>query len=312
MVSAGERRAFLVGMTLNELVFLLFFLLLIISAVMLKGADRRHREQAEQSAEVAQQLQQSLQQSRQQLDDAFRKLVLQEAVMSRLEQVSAGHSDEQLDDFFSRLVEDRHKASQLDQVQAERQRLSERNQALQAQLKQLADIQRLLDEAGLSGDDDHDSDEGDLGTTIQALITTAHLHQQRADTLAGQLALAKQQIRAYEGSGVDHAPCWTDPRSGEIEYLYRITILESGLRVEAAWPPHRNGQISEIPGAAKLPGRQLDNRQFLRLARPIYDWSLAHDCRHFVRVTDQPDTSKQTFKTRLQTIEAYFYKLLQR
>lgn len=299
MVSAGERRAFLIGMTLNELVFLLFFLLLIISAVMLKGAEHRNREQADQSAEVSRQLQQS----RQELDDAFRKLVLQEAVMSRLEQVSAGHSKEQLDDFFSRLVEDRRKASQLDQTLADQHRLREQNQALQAELARLTRIQQLLNDAGLNGDP---------ADTVQALIDTARHNQQRVQSLTGELALANQQIRAYEGSGVDHAPCWTEPRSGDIEYLYRITILESGLQVDAAWPARRAQQVKQIPGALALAGQQLDSRDFQRLARPVYDWSVAHDCRHFVRVVDHPDTSKQTFKARLQTIEAYFYKLLQR
>ena len=305
MVSAGERRAFLIGMTLNELVFLLFFLLLIISAVMLKGADRRNREQAQQSETLTEQLSQS----RQELDDAFRKLVLQEAVMSRLEQVSAGHSSEQLDDFFSRLVEDRRKAGLLDQLQADHHRLSERNLALEQDHASLRAIQRLLTDAGLESDS---ANPGDPGTTIQALIDSARRNQQQALALAGQLSLAEQQLRAYEGSGVDHAPCWTNPRSGEIEYLYRITILESGLRVQPAWPTHREPQVAKIPGARALSGQQLDNRRFLRLARPVYDWSVAHDCRHFVRVIDHPDTSKQTFKTRLQTIEAYFYKLLER
>ena len=39
---------------------------------------------------------------------------------------------------------------------------------------------------------------------------------------------------------------------------------------------------------------------------------MQHDCRHFVRVIDAPDTSKQTFKQRLRTVESYFYKLLVR
>ena len=299
MISAGERRAFLIGMTLNELVFLLFFLLLIISAVMLDGADRRSQQQAQQ----AEALSGKLRQSRQQRDDAFRKLVLQEAVMSRLEQVSAGHGQAQLDAFFSRLVEDRRKADQRDKALAEQQRLIDANHALQEQLIQLGSIHKLLDDAGLRGEPTN---------AIKALIDTARHSRQRMQTLTGQLAQANQQIKAYEGSGVDHAPCWTDPRSGDIDYLYRITLLESGLQIEAAWPSRRQSQVRQIPGALALAGQRLGQRQFQRQARPIYDWSVAHDCRHFVRVADHPDTSKQTFKTRLQAIEAYFYKLLER
>jgi len=303
VVSAGERRAFLIGMTLNELVFLLFFLLLIISAISLKAAGENSRAQADATRQASRQLQRS----QQELDQAFKKLVLQEAVLSRLEQASAGHSREQLDDFFQRLVEDRRKAGQLDQALAGQQRLREHNQALQPDRQRLTDIQRLLDHAGLLDDPG-----GDPTDQVKALIDHARSQQQRTHNLEGQLSYLNQRLQAYQGSGVDHPPCWANANSGTIDYLFTITLLESGLQIERAWSPSRDAEARQIPGVAELIDRHLDRHQFLRLAKPLYDWSVARECRHFVRVRDDPATSKRRFKQGLRTVEAYFYKLMVR
>ena len=298
MVSAGERRAFLIGMTLNELVFLLFFLLLIISAVSLRSADRESREQDQQSD----QLNQQLRRSQQQLDQAFKKLVLQEAVLSRLAQAGSGVDQAQLDAFFSRLVEDRQRAAQLQRSLAEQRRLEQRNRSLETSQRVLDAVQGQLTDAGLSGRPD---------TVIPGLIDSAREQREQTRTLQGRIGYLQRQLKVYQGTGVDHPPCWTDSNGG-IEYLYHITIVESGLRIRRAWPDSRNRQAEQLPGALTMLDRTLSNAQFRQSARPLYDWSIAHECRHFVRVSDTPETSKQTFKQRLMTIEGYFYKLLER
>jgi len=297
MESAGERRAFLVGMTLNELVFLLFFLLLIVSAVALKSAG----DQAKQRKTESQQLFEQLDQSREQLDQAFKKMVLQEAVLSRLDQASRDQQD--LDEFFRRLVEDRRKAAELDRSEADNRQLTERIRQLEAAADTVEQIEQLLSDAGI---------DGDPAEVVRALIDTALHNQRRANDLEGQLAYLGKQLKAWQGSGVDHPPCWANPQTGGIEYLYRITILDTGLHIAPAWPERRADEARQLPGALELINRTVSSDQFRRLARPIYDWSLAHECRHFVRVVDDPGTSKQTFKDRLRTIESYFYKLLER
>jgi len=296
MNNSGARRAFLVGMTLNELVFLLFFLLLIVSAVLLQNKGR----EAEQQAEQAKQLFDELGQTQEQLDQAFKKLVLQEAILSRLQDIGSGRDSKELDQFFSRLVEDRRKAAQIDQVKQQAQALKAEVDGLRRDSQA---IRQSLDKAGI----DRPSQQA-----VDALIATVRSRQQQNRDLRGRLGYVTDKLRAYQGSGVDHPPCWVDPVSGKIEYLYRITILENGLVIDAAWPVGRRSAAGELPGALDLVGRTLSKSEFLRRARPIYDWSRQHGCRHFVRVVDAPSTSKRAFKDKLLTIEAYFYKLLER
>jgi len=296
MNNSGARRAFLVGMTLNELVFLLFFLLLIVSAVLLQNKGR----EADQQAEQAKRLFDELGQTQQQLDQAFKKLILQEAMLSRLENIGSGRDPKELDQFFSRLIEDRRKAAQLDQAQDQARALQTEVEALR---RDSQTIRQSLDQAGI---------DRPVAQAVDALIATLRSRQQQNRDLQGRLGYVTNKLRAYQGSGVDHPPCWVDPVSGKIEYLYRITILENGLVIDAAWPVSRRQAAGDLPGALDLVGRTLSKSEFLHRARPIYDWSRQHGCRHFVRAVDAPSTSKHAFKDKLLTIEAYFYKLLER
>jgi len=49
-----------------------------------------------------------------------------------------------------------------------------------------------------------------------------------------------------------------------------------------------------------------------RQVAPLFAWSKAHNCRHFVRIKDDSKTSKEAFKRQMLAIEAYFYKYLER
>ena len=299
MESPEERRAFLVGMTLNELVFLLLFLLLIVSAVLLKGkADELNKQSAETRT-----LWNELEHSRQQLDEAFKKLVLQEAMLSRLSDAGRKRPQEEMDSFFRRLVEDQRKARQYDRLQAE-------NRVLHNQVRRLEEhealgrvVRRALQDSGL---------EADPRRAVEALLQAADRAKRNERDLEGRVAYLSMRLDACRGTGLDHPPCWADPASGAIEYLFRITIHEDGLQVEPAWPPRREADLRALPGAEAMVGRRLSTAEFRRLARPILDWSKARGCRHFVRIHDEPATSKRAFKQGLLTIEAYFYKLLER
>jgi hypothetical protein len=56
---------------------------------------------------------------------------------------------------------------------------------------------------------------------------------------------------------------------------------------------------------------ELKPDQFLDVTNHIYQWSLDHHCRFFVRVLDRTGPQeKAIYKEHLRTVEAHFYKLL--
>jgi hypothetical protein len=124
--------------------------------------------------------------------------------------------------------------------------------------------------------------------------------------LRGQLEHMRQ--RCGRG-GIDYPPCWADPTTGTIVYIYDITIHEETIDVVRAWPDWRDPEVRAIPGAAELLGRGYSIRAFSERAWPILAWSNAESCRHYVRIYDEAET-KDGFKRTLLTVEQFFYKYL--
>ncbi len=141
-------------------------------------------------------------------------------------------------------------------------------------------------------------------------------------TCLGDLAKAHADVENVRGqaencfsrmakAGFGIPPCWAT-RGGKIEYLYTVTISDTGLLVIPSWPEHRQKDVDAIPGATSLPGEHLTLAEFDRRAAPILRWSEDHDpeCRHYVWIRDAA-TTKLAFKRQLLGVEAYFYKYLE-
>jgi hypothetical protein len=120
------------------------------------------------------------------------------------------------------------------------------------------------------------------------------------------------QVRNYQRrfgrGGRDFPPCWAN-ESGQIEYIYRVVVEEQVLSVEAAWPEQRADDVRTIPGAREAVGRSLSIEEFRNRVAPVLRWSKQRDpeCRHFVILIDRAKT-KDAFKEKRFTVEAYFYK----
>ena len=91
--------------------------------------------------------------------------------------------------------------------------------------------------------------------------------------------------------------------------MYAITIREQGYDIRSVWPDHREEEAETIPGARAM-SEAATLTSFRNAASEVLGWSKRHDCRHYVRVSDEAE-SKQAFKNGLLTIEDYFYKYLE-
>lgn len=111
------------------------------------------------------------------------------------------------------------------------------------------------------------------------------------------------------GNGLVYPPCWANPETGTIEYVYNVTIEEDSLTVEAAWPSSRDPYVDRSPHIRNALGSYAINREFIIATQRLFEESRTLDCRHFVRIYDNA-ISKDAFKAQLLTVENHFYKYL--
>ena len=284
MASYEGRHSFLLGMTLNELTFLMFFLLMLLSTTALHNKA----EQLEQEALKNKNLELEIAQTQKNLDASFKRLQRLENAITRIAGLDSNPTRGQLDQAFEKL----QAIENINQLVTEIDRLSkelQRTESLQIELKRIDPNATPVQ-------------------TLKTLIEKNRIAQSEQRNLRGQFHFLRQQLK---NNGLDHPPCWADPESGNIQYLYRITIYEHTIKIEPVWPDSRNRELNSIPGAQALAGQTLDLEVFKSKVEPVYQWSKARDCRHFVKIHDDPMTTKHTFKKALLTIESVFYKYLE-
>lgn len=289
MASSEGRRSFLLSITLSELSFIMFFLLMIVSASILQ----KTKYELEQEIQEKNNLQQEAVKARQDLTDNFKRLQLLESQIMGAAGFSAPPSEKQLGEFFAKLQE----------IKAE-DKLAHENARLQRELQSLQRYQKLaaaLERSGVQGKSPQQ--------VLEQLLQQIDIYQHQQQTLKGRVVYLQKSL---QGNGLDHPPCWANPETGVVEYLYSMTLYEQKIKIVGAWPDHRKADLRLIPGAEKLAGKSLTRQQLKRLVQPVFAWSKAHDCRHFVRIKDDMKTSKEAFKRQMLAVETYFYKYLQR
>ncbi len=142
-----------------------------------------------------------------------------------------------------------------------------------------------------------------LSEEIESLI-------QRQNDILGQNVNLRNKLKKV-GNGLDHPPCWAHPDTGEIEYLYDVIINEESLEFLPGWPQSRDAQAMNDNNILMVLGQYKTNKDLWKKSTAIYQGSVALKCRHFVRIYDHA-RSKNSFKSYLLGIESHFYKLLMR
>jgi len=287
MATQEGRRSFLLGITLNELGFIMFFLLMIVSAATLQNTKQKLAQETQLKVKLQAEID-----TQQANEDNFKRLQLLESRLMQVGGFAAKPSEQQLDELFTRLQE----------AQAGIE-LQQANTQLQRELEALQDYRKLVDVLARNGLADGSPQ------AVEKLLHDAEVVLQEQKTLKGRLAYMQKKLQE---NGLDHPPCWADAQSGAVEYLYSITLYENKMHITAAWPGHRKADLRLIPGAKKLAGTTVTLKQLDRQVAPLFAWSKAHNCRHFVRIKDDSKTSKEAFKRQMLAIEAYFYKYLER
>ena len=122
----------------------------------------------------------------------------------------------------------------------------------------------------------------------------------------GQIANL-ERITASLGKGTEKPACYAD-KTGKPLYIYDAELTSEGIIVRhsetPSWAKARQLPINDIPY-----GKNLDPHEFLREAKPIFQWSEDNGCIFFVRAYDLTGpTEKKLYKRHTRFLGQRFYK----
>lgn len=121
----------------------------------------------------------------------------------------------------------------------------------------------------------------------------------------GQLKRYEQQLQ-NAGLGKGERPCWVKP-DGTIEFLFDVVLTTNGIRMRENVYPARTKERSALPMPTIESSDTLTEAEFLTRTLPLYDSSLAANCRFFVTVYDGTGVEeKERYKSLLRTVEGHF------
>jgi len=292
MSKYSERNEALFGITLTELAFLLFFMIVFISAAKLSTNE----DVINNSITEISTLEEQLRKKEVELEDAINQLSLHRDKLTSLLGSGGLMSEEMLQEEISSLIKAEEERNKLEK---ELEEVRSHLEDVEIDAEKYTDLKIKINKNG--GDIDPFS-------YIETLQLEVNEQSNKNESLLGQY---KNLQNKFVGNGLDHPPCWADPRTGKPAYLFELRIQKNSLDIRPAWEKYREGTIDYFDVALFQNAREITVEDFVALSAPILKWSKAQtpECRHFVKVRDSKDTTKEEYKYKLGVIERYFYKL---
>jgi len=108
-------------------------------------------------------------------------------------------------------------------------------------------------------------------------------------------------------SGLDFPACLQRETGNQPDYLFNITISDTGIRLDKAVSVKHQEDFVSLGTEAIPLGTEISESQFRSLANPIYADSVRRDCRYFVRLYEGAHSDIRTYKSQRQAVESYFY-----
>lgn len=108
--------------------------------------------------------------------------------------------------------------------------------------------------------------------------------------------------------GIDYPPCWVTPR-GSIEFIFSIIIFDDNFLIEKIFDEQKFNLEDEFVFNDDKLNSVIKSDAFDIFCEAIFNKCKELKCRHFVKIIDKT-TNKNSYKSQLQNIEKYFYKIL--
>ena len=289
MVDHNNRSNFLIGLTLTELAFILFFILLFFSTVIIKKKVENIDKFKEEVEEV----------------EVYKKIFVE------------------MPEFNKKTIEE--KAEWLKEL-VEKDMLSVKHQELVQKQKALNDFYKKSLQAIPELKDKTEPEKAkwlkelveksNLDSKNQALNKELTKIKEKIVKIEKEMKLKKERIAGLEKkvkglAGNRHPACWKDKKTKQPEFIYNIILSEKGITTHRGYKKYLEKEFQKIPGANNIIGtKNLSIGEFKQKTRSVFNWSVKTakpECRHFVRIFDET-MSKESYKIPLRGIEHYFFK----
>lgn len=274
--NASYRKGLVLGLTMAEVGILIIFVLLLLIAFEELRRDEVMNQFANKEAVDKEQLE-SLRES--------------EALLQELAREMGNNGESIPDDFrqLMRVVTTMAKSKEGGQALKEAREILEEMKEASRQVQAVAAIAK----------------HGDGAEVARRIEAQSH----RIANQEGQLKRYEAMLEAT-GKGKGERPCWVRP-DGRIDYLYEVVLGSDGIRMRELAYPERIEERKLLPMPKVDPNEVLAEAEFLRRTRPLFDSSLAANCRFFVVIYDGTAVhEKPLYKSQLRTVEGHFYKRL--
>lgn len=155
--------------------------------------------------------------------------------------------------------------------------------------------------------------EGRIGELEQALANEAA----GSDVLRSELETLRASLdtpepTAVARSGLSLAPCWINTEGSlkagtHADYIYDVHLSDAGINVTKTFGPERGSDYAALPVSGARLDETIDRYTFAAQFVPLFDASVAGNCRHFVRVYEGQHASADLYKAQRDAVEGFFY-----
>ncbi len=284
MAGENSRSNFLFGLTLTELAFILFFILLFFSTLVIKEKVKdidKFKEEVEVYKKIFEEIPEFNEKTIEEKSKWLKELVEKDKLNSKYQELMEKHKA--LNDSYKKIVQ--AIPSLKDKTEAEKSEW----------LKELVE-------------------KSNLDAKNKALEKELAKNTEKLEKLEKEMKLKNEKVASLEKklAGNRHPDCWQDEK-GKYEFIYNIILRDKGITTYRGYKKYLEQKFQEIPGANNIIGtKNISIREFKQKTRSVFNWSVKTakpECRHWVRIFDETSSSnRSTYKTPLRGIEHYFFK----
>ena len=320
---------FLFGITLTELILMLFFLLLLISAFMSAEKEAIITKVENENSRIVQE----------NLDLKIKNKVsksLSEEMISSLLHFKNGEDkdNEKAKQIFkelsnqTKIIAENEKLKRQVEIYETNKKLLKMDEEFQVQLTRKEELLSALKDLNSTEDLQHlfkkveklqkdlkyekEKDQRLLAENKKLEIALKEFTNMSKDELLYAKDVLKGQVsyltrRLNMGGGNELPPCWANKKSGKAEYIFTVIIGEEAIKVSPRWPKYRAKEMKKYKLSKALFNRDISVDKFLKLSKRIYQEADKNECKHYLYMYDEAE-SKDGYKDKRLQLENYYYK----
>lgn len=153
---------------------------------------------------------------------------------------------------------------------------------------------------------------GELEQALADETSASESMRSELEALRASLNTAEPISGPGAGPGLSLAPCWVNAEGSfetgtHADYIYDVHLSDAGIKVTKTFGPERGSDYAALPVASVPLDETIDRYTFAAQFVPLFDASVAGNCRHFVRVYEGEHASADLYKAQRDAVEGFFY-----